>query len=134
MDNLKTYTFKQKHGIDDLYGLSAYTGSWGQGDHYSSNDPTIQHPDYVSYRFEGVPQTVEAIEAEIRRRKLKNLDYIAKLKAEGRYGEEYEVKMSFVPHPLFDDIPVVSESLMTSRMFFFDLKNDGSNADGNNNP
>lgn len=130
MTDLKTYILKQKHGIDDLYGLSAYVGSWGQGDHYSSNDPEIQHPSYVSYQFGDVPQTREAINAEIRRRELKNKAYIAELKSSGKYGTEYEIQFKFIPHPLFDENETLTfkrTNLMSSSFFMLDFsKNNGN--------
>lgn len=117
MDNLKTFTVQFKHGIHDLTQEVAYTGSWGQGDHYASNE-IGGHPDYVSYNFGDVPQTREAIDAEIRRRKLKNLAYIAELKASGKYGTTYDINVSYMPHPLFDGNQLDTPSLMTSKILY----------------
>lgn len=102
MANLTTYKFPQHYGINDLKILSAYTGSWGQGDHYSSNDVSLNHPSYVSFQFD-CEQTQEAVDAEIEYRKRWNKNYTASLKANGKFGQEYFISLSMIPHPLFDE-------------------------------
>lgn len=123
ISNLKTYTFKGKKGITDLEGLFAFTGSWGQGDHYSSNDASIEHPSYVSFVFT-CPKTQKDINEEIERRKKRNSEYIERLKFNGEYGKEYDINCSFIPHPMFDEsgpFPNINgvKSLMSSSFIIF---------------
>ncbi len=118
---MTTIKVTHRKGIDDLRGLHAFIGSWGQGDHYYSNSVTEKHPDYVKFVFDCL-MTQEAIDAEVERRKIWNENYVKELKESGRYGEEYEVSVSFKPHPMFDTYP---KDLPHSYSFhIIDLSND----------
>ena len=116
---MTTISVTHKMGIDDLENTSAYTGSWGQGDHYSSNDVSANHPSYVSFKFK-CEETQEAVDNEIKRLEKQNEEYIAELKRIGRFEEEYQVSATFVHHPLFDE-PKAEKPLMSSSFFIFDL-------------
>lgn len=119
---MKEHKLKHHKGVDDLLGLSAFVGSWGQGDHYSSNDVSLEHPCYVSYVFDGVPKTQECVDAEVERRKKYNEDYIARLKENGEYNEEYFITLVFVTHPLFDE-PASYPPTFSSKVLMIDLSN-----------
>lgn len=105
----KTYTGVCRLGIDDLLGLSAYVGSWGQGDHYYSNNPNITHPDYVSFVFD-CEESQKAINEELEFRKAWNEAYIKQLKESGEYGKEVEgATITLIPNPRYDftGMPIV---------------------------
>lgn len=98
-----TITIKHRKGIDDLKGLFAYIGN-SQGDTSHSNELNADKASegWMSFVFD-CPQTQEAIDQEVERRKSHNEAYIAELKASGQYGQEYDTKISFVKHPIFDN-------------------------------
>ena len=97
----KTYTAICRLGIDDLLGLSAYAGSWGQGDHYFSNNVSITHPDYVKFIFE-CAETQEAVNQELEFRRAWNEAYIKQLKESGEYGkEEEEISKTLIEKPIY---------------------------------
>lgn len=99
----KTYTGICRLGIDDLLGEAAYTGSWGQGDHYYSNNFYISHPDYVSFVFD-CEESQEAINEELEFRRAWNKAYIKQLKESGEYGKEGEgISITLVENPLYDN-------------------------------
>jgi len=113
------YTLKFRYGIDDLKSEYAYRGN-SQGDESVSNGV---HSDkasggWMSYGFD-VPETQEAIDKEVIWRKKWNKNYINSLKANGKYGIEYSVGVSFVKHPLFDEPP--QQLLMSSKFLILDL-------------
>jgi hypothetical protein len=111
----------QKRGIDDLKGLHAFVGSWGQGDHYNSNDCSVNHPSYVKFVFD-CEKNQDSINKEIDCRKAWNKNYIDSLKANGLYGSEYKINVTFVTHPLFDENP--QQTLMSSSFIFLNTNNE----------
>ena len=104
-NNMKKYKIKCKLGIDDLLCEVAFIGN-SQGDESGSNLIS----DYnnsggwmsITRGFEEIANDQKAIYKESERRYNVNIDYIEKLKAEGRYGEEYEIDINLHPHPSFD--------------------------------
>jgi len=100
MSNLKTFKLKRHAGIDDLEGMMGdlATEWWTdlQWAEWNSDEPN---------------------------RKRRNEERIAQLKADGEYGKEYEIGISFVPHPLFDE-PKSDLSLTSSKMIIFDVSKD----------
>lgn len=102
MDNLTTYKFITRKGIDDLKSLYAFHGS-SQGDHTRTN--SIQEfkdaQGWLHFTFD-CEMTEEAIKAEIKRRDLWNNDYLKRLRDSGEYGKEQEQTISFQHNPAFD--------------------------------
>ena len=103
MKNLITHSFKQQQGIHDLMGVHAWIGA-SQGDESFSNKVSDNH-DWMVFVFDGIDKNDQkAIEEEVLRRLMHNRLYIEELKKCGEYGKEYEMKISMVPHPLFDEV------------------------------
>jgi hypothetical protein len=102
---MNKYTFKRKLGIDDLLCEFAFIGN-SQGDESVSNEiadyKASQSWMSITKGFEEIADNQEAIYKESERRYNVNIDYIEKLKAEGRYGEEYTIDINLHPHPSFD--------------------------------
>lgn len=124
---MNKYTFKRKLGIDDLLCEFAFVGN-SQGDTSVSN----KIEDYIAAKgwmsitqgFEDIADNQEAIYEESKRRCIANIDYIEKLKAEGKYGEEYEINIYLHPHPIFDTpTNKGGPPLESYRMIFLDTSN-----------
>lgn len=124
---MKTYKTKKKLGIDNLFCEFAFVGS-SQGDESVSNDID----DYINSKgwmsitkgFEEIANDQQAIYEESKRRCIINMEYIEKLKAEGRYGEEYEIELNLHPSPDFDTPTNKGGPPLSSyRMVFLDTKN-----------
>jgi hypothetical protein len=102
---MNKYTFKRKLGIDDLLCEFAFIGN-SQGDKSVSNEiadyKASQGWMSITSGFEEIADNQKAIYEESERRYNVNIDYIEKLKAEGRYGEEYTIDINLHPHPSFD--------------------------------
>lgn len=101
---VNTYKLKFKHGIDDLQSEYAFRGN-SQGDESQSNEISDYKASqgWMSFIFEGIDiNDQEAIYKEYARRKLANQKYIEQLHNEGRFGEEYEISVSFEDNPAFD--------------------------------
>lgn len=126
-NSFTSFTLKKKRGIDDLKGLYAFVGSWGQGDHYYSNDCSEHHPSYVEFVFD-CAKTQEEVDKEVLRRKSENEQYISELKKQNRYGEEYEIGITFKKHPLFDDVDN-KEIKLTSSFLMVNLNNNETKKD-----
>lgn len=123
---MKTYKTKRKLGIDNLLCECAFVGN-SQGDDSGSNKIS----DYVESKgwmsitsgFENIADNQEAIYEESKRRCIINLEYIEKLKAEGRYGEEYEIAINLHPSPDFDTPTNKGDPPLSSyRMIILDMK------------
>lgn len=119
MENLVNYTFKARYGYDDLKSEYAYRGN-SQGDESASNEV---HSDktsggWMSFGFD-CEETQEAIDKEVAYRKRWNKHYIDSLKANGKFGAEYSINVSFVKHPFFDDPP--QQIQMSSSFIILDL-------------
>lgn len=100
MDNLKTYKIPQKAGITDLKGfLGDMATEWWTAD------------DWAKW------------ESEAPEREAWNKQYVEDLKAKGEYGKEYDLTISLVSHPLFDE-PSHPISLSSSTLHIIDLGND----------
>jgi len=122
MSEFKTYEIKLKRGIDDILTTHPWSSA-SQGDHSFSDNVKDDH-DWMIYNFKDIDRTnQEKIDAEIERRLKVNIQYIKKLKLEGRYGQEYIVKMHLKPNPVFD-MPVEHQGypLETHKMIFIDDK------------
>jgi hypothetical protein len=118
---LKKYTFKQRYGYDDLKSEYAYRGN-SQGDDSGSNDvATNQNNPWMSFGFD-CPQTQEAVDKEVIRRKEWNKNYVNSLKANGKFGLEYDINVSFIPHPMFDE-PTQPEPTFSSKFLILNLNN-----------
>jgi hypothetical protein len=99
------HSIKRRLGIDDLLCEFAFQGN-SQGDESKSNEIA----DYIAAKgwmsitkgFEHIVDNQEAIYEEAKKRCITNLEYIEKLKAERRYGEEYQIDINLHPHPDFD--------------------------------
>jgi hypothetical protein len=118
MENLVRYTLKFRHGYDDLKCEYAYRGN-SQGDESASNDVEAnKNNQWMSFYFD-CPETQEAIDKEVIWRKKWNKNYINSLKANGKFGTEYSIGVSFVKHPLFDEPP--QQLLMSSKFLILDL-------------
>ncbi len=117
---MKQYTIKYKHGIHDLKSEYAFHGN-SQGDESRSNNIAtyLASGGWMSFMFD-CPMTEEAIAIEVAKRKEWNIDYINKLKDEGRFGEEYEIALSIQEHPLFDT-PLEGKPLESYKVKFIDL-------------
>jgi hypothetical protein len=122
---MNKYTFKRKLGIDDLLCEVAFTSN-SQGDTSASNEIS----DYTASKgwmsitsgFEDIANNQEAIYEESKKRYNQNIDYIEKLKSEGKYGEEYEIDISLHPDPSFDTPTNKGGPPLSSyRMIFLDL-------------
>lgn len=100
---MKTYTIKRQRGVDDLLPEYAFCGN-SQGDetHTNSIEAFKNSNGWLSFIFP-CALTDKAIQEESANRKKTNAEYIKRLKAAGRYTEEYEMEISLVPHPLFDE-------------------------------
>jgi len=121
---MKKYKIKCKLGIDDLLCEVAFTSN-SQGDTSGSNliSDYINSKGWMSITsgFEEIANDQKAIYKESERRYNVNIDYIEKLKAEGRYGEEYEISLKLQENPLFDSNHYPKKQPMTSyRMIFLD--------------
>lgn len=93
MKDTKTVTIKMQRGIDDLKGIYAWRGN-SQGDESYTNDVKVGQASggWMTFMFDGIDSNdQQAINEESVRRQKVNEEYIALLKKEGRYGEEYEV-------------------------------------------
>jgi len=74
----KTYEYYVKRGVDDLEGISGQASEWWT------------ESDWAKY------------DADEPNRKQRNKDYVAKLKKEGRYGEEVKHELTMAYNPLYD--------------------------------
>lgn len=103
---MDTYKIKCYKGVDDLLGEYAFSGN-SQGDESRSNEIAdyIAAKGWMSYNFGDEIDVTdqEAIYKESERRKKVNERYIGLLKRAGKYNEEYEISLSLVHNPLFDD-------------------------------
>jgi hypothetical protein len=121
---MKKYTVKRKLGIDDLLCEVAFVGN-SQGDESASNEISVYKLSEgwmsITRGFEEIANNQKAIYEESKKRYNANIDYIEKLKAEGRYGEEYTIDINLHPHPSFDT-PTNKGGLPLSsyRMVFLD--------------
>lgn len=113
------YTLKRKLGINDLLCEFAFVGN-SQGDESKSNfiDDYNASQGWMSFIFD-CELNQEEINKESQRRKQSNLDYIEKLKTEGKYGEEYEIDINLHPHPSFDTPTNKGGSPLESYKFYF---------------
>lgn len=103
MNNLITHSFKQQKGIHDLMGTHAWVGG-SQGDESTSNKVSDNH-EWMIFTFDGIDSgDQKAIDHEVLRRIMHNKLYVEELKKSGEYGKEYEMKISMVPCPLFDEV------------------------------
>lgn len=132
--SFNTYNFKYKRGIDDLRNVYAWHGN-SQGDESATNDieEAKSRGSWMSYMFGDIdPTDQNAINLESERRRKENDAYIAKLKLEGRFGEEYTVTMHVKHNPIFDTPPFnkkvyigpsppPSNPLESYKMVFIDL-------------
>jgi hypothetical protein len=121
---MKTYKIKKKLGIDDLLCEFAFVGN-SQGDESVSNKISDYIASkgwmYITSGFENIADNQEAIYEESKKRCIQNIDYIEKLKAEGRYGEEYEIAINLHPDSNFDTpTNKVGSSLSSYKMIFLD--------------
>jgi len=94
------YKLKQRRGITDLKGLLG--------------DLTAEYwtlEDWNKY-YAKLPEYKEW-----------NKQYVAKLKAEGTYGEEYGINISMVHNPMFDDKVVPGKE--SYRFVTLNLNNEG---------
>ena len=119
---MNKYTFKRKLGIDDLLCEFAFADN-SQGDKSRSNsiDEYKVSQGWMSIvsGFEEISNNQEAIYKESKKRYNTNIDYIEKLKSEGKYGEEYEIDITLHSHPLFDTpFNKGGPSLTSYRMIF----------------
>jgi len=118
---------KRKLGIDDLLCEFAFQGN-SQGDTTATNEISeyIASKGWLSVTrgFEDIMLDQEAIYKESLRRYEVNIAYIEKLKAEGKYGEEYEIDINLHPHPEFDTPTNKGGPPLSSyRMIFLDTNN-----------
>ena len=105
-----------RRGIDDLKPEYAFVGS-SQGDHSATNEieDYKNSQGWLSFIFDNVDEEDQlAIYTESAIRKQENKDYIQKLKEEGRYKEEYEIKFEFKHCPEFDDVKENTELPLSS--------------------
>lgn len=102
MSDLKTYKLKRHAGIDDLEGMI--------GDMATEWWTDLQWAEW---------------NADEPNRKRRNEERIAQLKKDGEYGKEYEIGLSFIPHPLFDE-PESKEITCSHSFFIFDTSEDKS--------
>lgn len=126
MNIMNNITLKKKKGIDDLINVYAWTGN-SQGDEsYTNNiEEGLASQGWMSYNFKDIDITDQkAINKESERRKKVNQDYINKLKEEGKYGEEYEVKIYIQPNPIFDNKQPSGSPLESFKMVFLDENNE----------
>jgi len=102
---IKEYKITQRSGITDLRGSLPEGGAT---DWWTCED-------------------WERHERELPEKLKWNEEYIKSLKESGDFGKEYDITISFVSHPLFDDekITPIKESLTSSKFFFLDMKNNG---------
>ena len=102
MSNLKTYTLKAKLGIDDLKQIYAFTGN-SQGDTTATNslEEYYAAKGWLSFGF-NCNLDQESINKESEERIIYNNKYILELKESGRFGEEYDINISFKPFLPFD--------------------------------
>jgi hypothetical protein len=98
--NFKTIVLKQRMGIDDLEGNLPEGGAT---DWWSSSD--------WEEHYRTLPEKIE-----------RNKKYIEELKANGEFGKETEVSISFVHHSMFDDVSY--PTIFSSKCFLLDLKSD----------
>ncbi len=97
-----TFKLPQKAGITDL--RSQYPG--GQATEWWTEE------DWEKWR------------ASLPERKAWDEAYIAKLHAEGRFGEEYHLTLKLQHNPMFDDLPAGGSFLTSYRMVFLDFDNE----------
>lgn len=120
---MKSYKVKRKLGIDDLLCEFAFVGN-SQGDTSVSNNIEDYKASggWMSFIFDNIDiNDQNAINEESIRRYNSNMDYIEKLKREGRYGQEYEISVNLHPHPSFDTpTNKGGPSLESYRMVFID--------------
>lgn len=120
---MEKFSIKCQRGVDDLLLEYAFTGN-SQGDESRSNDINdyIAAKGWLSYNFKNIDVTDQAaIYREALRRSELNLEYISKLKKEGRYKEEYTLDIYLEHNPLYDDpeiMPHRSMPLSSFRMLF----------------
>lgn len=122
---MKTYNFIGKKGIDDLLSEYAFIGG-SQGDETASNSLEEYNKSdgwLIKCFGEDFVYTQENIDIEVKIRKFKNEKYIKELKADGKYGEEYEIQLSLKDNPLLDKQPVFDKPipLESYDMYFIDL-------------
>jgi hypothetical protein len=119
---MNKYTVKRKLGINDLLCEFAFIGN-SQGDESVSNEITDYKASQswmsITKGFEDIINNQEAIYKESKRRFNANIDYIEKLKAENRYGEEYEINITLNPNLLFDNSNIKNESVLESHKLIF---------------
>lgn len=122
---MNTYTFKGKKGIDDLQNIYAWRGN-SQGDESYTNliSVGLASDGWMSYHFKDIPiNDQDAINQESARRKKANDDYIAKLKEEGKYGEEFTVTFHVKPNAIFDHpMNTTSLPLESAKLIFIDME------------
>jgi hypothetical protein len=116
---MKTYAIKRQRGVDDLLPEYAFYGN-SQGDetHTNSIEAFNNSNGWLSFIFP-CALTDEAIQEEAANRKKSNAEYIQRLKAEGRYTEEYEMEITLVPHPRFEELSIPAS--VSHRFILFDL-------------
>lgn len=107
MDNLKTYTFKARLGIDDLKQIYAFTGN-SQGDTSATNslEEYYAAKGWLSFGF-NCNLDQESINKESEERIIYNNKYILELKESGKFGEEYDINITLKCLPLFDENEIV---------------------------
>jgi len=121
---IKTYSCTRKLGIDDLLSEYAFVGN-SQGDETRTNsiEEYKNSGGWLSYAF-SVELTDESIQKEVNKRKAANELYVAKLKEEGKYGEDFEWAIQVKENLLFDSShssPSAATPLMSHRMIFIDF-------------
>lgn len=98
--DLKTYKIPQKAGITDLKGsLGDMATEWWTQD------------DWDKWK------------AAAPEREAWNKQYIEDLKSKGEFGKEYDLTISIVPHPLFDE-PINTPSFSSSTLTIIDFSKD----------
>lgn len=99
-----TYEIKGKRGIDDLQTTYAFHGN-SQGDEGRSNlvEDYVAAKGWMSNVFDVDPTDQKAILIESKRREVANAEYVTRLHAEGKFGEEYLITMQTQYNSAFDD-------------------------------
>jgi hypothetical protein len=122
MSNMTTYTIPQFKGIDDLQTEFAFHGN-SQGDESRTNDVQqfVDAKGWLSFSFgKNInPLDQQAINAESERRRKENIRYIEQLRAEGRYGEKYELSISIQHNPELDEPMQIAEKPLESYRIVF---------------
>lgn len=121
LGNFQKYEIKRKRGIDDLPSIYAFHGS-SQGDESRSNEIS----DYVASKgwmynvFTGIDITDQQAIYEERDRRIKaNEDYVAKLHAQGKFGEEYTTTLNIQHNAAFDTPSTLNTSPIESYKIVF---------------